>query len=161
MVSPEGSSLSAERRLQDLEIRLPAPPSPFGAYVPAVQSGNLLFLSGMLPTVGHEAKVVDRLDEEVDVEAGSDAARIATLNAIAVARKHLGSLDKVSHVVRLGVAIAAADGFREHIKVAETASALLREVFGPEKTSCRLIFGVSSLPLGVPVELELVFETTE
>ena len=92
------------------------------------------------------------------MEAGCEAARIATLNAIAVARKHLGSLDKVSHVVRLGVSIAAADGFREHIKVADAASELLRDVFGPEKTSCRLIFGDSSLPLGVPIELEVIWE---
>lgn len=99
-----------------------------------------------------------RLGKEIDTEAGCDAARIATLNAIAVARRHLGSLDRVSHVVRLGVSIAAADGFHEHIKVADAASELLRDVLGAEKISCRLIFGVAILPLGVPIELEIICE---
>ena len=150
--------IGAEQRLCELGIHLPAAPTPFGPYVPGVETGNLLFLSGMLPTEGHAAKIIGHLGKELDVEAGCNAARIATLNALAVGRQHLGSLDRVSRVVRLGVSLATSDEFSEHIKVADAASDLLRDIFGAERMSSRLIFGVASLPLRVPVELELVFE---
>src|SRR5271169_6711758 len=95
----EGSlPTSAEQRLKELGIELPAPPEPFGTYVEAVQTGNLLFLSGMLPTEGHGAKFIGRVGVELDVEAGSKAAHLAALNVLAVARQHLGSLDKVARV---------------------------------------------------------------
>src|SRR6476659_2034629 len=98
--------ISAEQRLKELGIKLPAAPEPFGAYVEAVQTGNLLFLSGMLPTEGRSAKIVGRVGAELDVEAGRKAARLAALNVLAVARKHLRSLDRVTRVVRLGVSVA-------------------------------------------------------
>ena len=85
---------TAEQRLKELGIKLPAPPEPFGTYVEAVQTGNLLFLTGMLPTAGREAKFVGRVGAELDVKAGREAAHLAALNALAVARGHLGSLDK-------------------------------------------------------------------
>src|SRR5271166_61389 len=90
---------SAEERLTELGITLPTPPEPFGTYVEAVQTGNLLFLTGMLPTEGREAKFIGRVGAELDVEAGRKAAYLAALNALAVARKYLGSLDKVTRVV--------------------------------------------------------------
>ena len=96
---------SAERRLKELGIHLPAPPEPFGAYVESVQTGNLLFLSGMLPTEGRGAKFVGRVGAELDVEAGRQAAHLAALNVLAVARRHLGSLDKVARIVRLGAPV--------------------------------------------------------
>src|ERR1700693_2450045 len=101
---------SAELRLRDLGIKLPAPPEPFGTYAEAVQTGNLLFLSGMLPTQGRGAKFIGRVGAEVDVEAGRKAAHLATLNVLAVARQHLGSLDKVTRIVRLGVSVATLGG---------------------------------------------------
>ena len=97
MASGEGSrTAGAEQRLKELGITLPAPPEPFGTYAEAVQTGNLLFLTGMLPTGGREAKFVGRVGAELDVEAGRKAARLATLNVLAVARAHLGSLDRVT-----------------------------------------------------------------
>src|SRR2546421_5261293 len=159
MITREGSRrASAEQRLQELGIKLPAPPEPFGAYVEAVQTGQLLFLSGMLPTEGHGAKFVGRVGAEFDVEAGREAARLAALNALAVARQHLGSLDKVTRVVRLGVSVATSGDVRDQPKVADAASELLQEVFGKDKSPCRLVYGVASLPLGTPVELEIIFE---
>ena len=149
---------TAEQRLGQLGIKLPTPPKPFGIYAEAVQSGNLLFLTGMLPTVGHEAKFIGRIGAELDVEAGRKAAHLATLNAIAVAREYLGSLDKVTRIVRLGVAVATSGDVREHPKVADGASELLQDVFGKDKNPCRLVYGVASLPLGTPVELEVIFE---
>ena len=148
----------AEQRLQELGLQLPLPPKPFGTYVEAVQTGNLLFLSGMLPTEGHEAKFVGRVGAELDVEAGRQAARLAALNVLAAAREHLGSLDRVTRVVRLGVSVATSGDLRDQPKVADAASDLLQDVFGKDKSPCRLVYGVASLPLGTPVELEVIFE---
>jgi enamine deaminase RidA (YjgF/YER057c/UK114 family) len=149
---------SAELRLKELGIQLPVPPEPFGSYVEAVQTGNLLFLSGMLPTEGHEAKFIGRVGAELDVEAGRQAAHLAALNVLAVTRQHLGSLDKVTRIVRLGVSIATVGDVRNQPKVADAASELLQNVFGKDKNPCRLVYGVASLPLGSPVELEIIFE---
>ena len=149
---------SAEQRLRELGIELPAPPQPFGTYVEAVQAGSLLFLSGMLPTEGHEAKFVGRVGAELDVEAGREAAKLAALNVMGVARQYLGSLDRVKRIVRLGVAVATVGDVREQPKVADAASELLQAVFGKDKSPCRLVYGVASLPLGTPVELEVIFE---
>ena len=158
-VTREGSQpASAEQQLKELGIRLPVPPEPFGTYAEAVQTGNLLFLTGMLPTEGHAAKFIGRLGAELDVETGRQAGHLAALNALAVARQHLGSLDKVTRIVRLGVSVATVGDFRDHPKVADGASELLQDVFGKEKNPSRLVYGVASLPLGTPVELEVIFE---
>jgi len=159
MVNRESSRpASAEQRLRQLGIELPTPPEPFGIYAEAVQTGNLLFLTGMLPTVGREAKFVGCLGAELDVEAGRAAARLAALNGLAVAKQHLGSLDKVTRIVRLGVAVATSGDVRDQPKVADGASELLQDVFGKDKNPSRLVYGVASLPLGTPVELEIIFE---
>jgi enamine deaminase RidA (YjgF/YER057c/UK114 family) len=150
----------AEQRLQELGIMLPKPPEPFGIYVEAVQTGNLLFLTGMLPTEGHGAKFIGRVGAELDVDSGRKAAHLAALNALAVARQHLGSLDKVTRIVRLGVSVATSGDVRDQPKVADAASELLQEVFGKDKNPCRLVYGVASLPLGTPVELEVIFEVS-
>jgi enamine deaminase RidA (YjgF/YER057c/UK114 family) len=97
---------SPELRLKRLGVELPLPPEPFGVYAEAVQTGNLLFLTGMLPTEGRRPKFVGRLGAELNVEGARDAARLAAMNALAVARQHLGSLDKVTRIVRLGVLVA-------------------------------------------------------
>src|SRR5258708_28322807 len=99
-------SVTAEQRLTQLGIKLPAPPEPFGIYAEAVQTGNMLFLTGMLPTVGREAKFVGRIGAELDVKMGHIAAYLAAANALAVARQHLGSLHKLTRIVPLGVLVA-------------------------------------------------------
>jgi enamine deaminase RidA (YjgF/YER057c/UK114 family) len=154
----DSQSASAEQRLKELRIKLPVPPEPFGIYAEAVQTGNLLFLTGMLPTEGRSAKFIGRVGAELDVEAGRTAAHLAALNVLAVARKHLGSLDKVTRIVRLGVSIATSGDVRDQPKVADAASELLQDVFGKDKSPCRLVYGIASLPLGTPVELEVIFE---
>jgi enamine deaminase RidA (YjgF/YER057c/UK114 family) len=151
-------SATPEDRLAKLGIHLPDAPTPFGAYVPAVQTGNLLFLSGMLATVGHTATVVGVVGKNLDVEAGRDAAYTAALNALALTKKQLSSLNRVSRLVRLGVYVAATSEFTEHAKVADAASALLRDVLGEETVSSRLVFGVASLPFGSAVALEVILE---
>jgi enamine deaminase RidA (YjgF/YER057c/UK114 family) len=151
-------AISAEMRLQALGLTLPPPPNPFGAYVMAVRTGHLLFLTGMLPTEGQRPKFVGRLGEDHEVAAAREAARLAVFNALAVVRQHLGSLDRVQRVVRLGVFVATTGDVRDHPKVADGASEVLRDVFGPDRNACRMVIGVASLPLGALVELELIFE---
>ena len=162
MVSHKGSQPdSAESRLQDLGIQLPAPPTPFGTYVETVQTGNLLFFSGMLPVVDHKPKYIGRVGKELDTEAGRDAAYTAALGVLAAAKQHLGSLDRVTRVVRLGVFIATSEDYVDHPKVADAVSDLFRDIFGIEKTSVRVIVGAASLPLGVPIELDVIFEVAD
>src|SRR6266853_512252 len=127
----DGSRLAtAEQRLRQLSIKLPVPPEPFG------------------------------ICAELDVETGRKAAYIAAINALAVAQQHLGSLDKVTRIVRLGVLVATLGDVREQPKIADGASELLQDVFGRDKNPSRLVYGVASLPLGVPVELELILEVS-
>jgi enamine deaminase RidA (YjgF/YER057c/UK114 family) len=154
------NTTTAEERLAKLGIKLPSPPEPFGTYAEAVQTGNLLFLTGMLPTEGHGAKFLGRVGAELDVEAGRKAAHLAALNVLGVTRQHLGSLDKVTRIVRLGVLVATSGDIREQPRVADGASEVLQDVFGKDKNPSRLVYGVASLPLGVPVELELIFEVS-
>ena len=159
MVSRKGSQAgSAEGRLQEIGIELPSPPTPFGAYVEAAQTGNLIFLSGMLPVIDHRPKFVGRIGKELDVDVGREAARIAALNGLAAAKQKLGSLDKVTRVVRLGIYMVTSEDAVDQPKVADGASDVFRDVFGKEKMSARLVIGVASLPLGVPVELEVILE---
>jgi enamine deaminase RidA (YjgF/YER057c/UK114 family) len=152
------NTTTAEDRLAKRGIHLPHAPTPFGAYVPAVQTGNLLFLSGMLATSGHTATAVGVVGKDLDVQAGRKAALTAALNALALVKKQLGSLNRVSRVVRLGVYVAATPQFTDHAKVADAASELLWDVLGEETVSSRLVIGVASLPLGSPVELEVILE---
>ena len=151
----------AETRLANAGIELPPAVTPFGPYVPAVQTGSLLFLSGMLPTVGHEPKFLGRVGRELTVEQGRSAAHAAALNVLAVVKAHVGSLDKISRVVRLGVYIATTGEPIDLVKVADAASELIRDIFGEDKLPTRLVFGVESLPFGTPVELEAIFEVSE
>jgi len=151
----------AETRLKDLGIQLPAAPTPFGTYVEARQTGNLLFLSGMLPVVNHKPKYLGRLGRELDVETGRDAAYTAALSALAAAKQYLGSLDRVTSVVRLGVFIATSGDFFDQPRVADAVSDLFCDIFGSERTAVRLVIGVASLPLGMPIELEVIFEVAE
>ena len=152
---------SAEHRLQELGIILPNAPHPLGAYVEAVQSGSLLFLSGMLPIKDGKPQYVGRLGKELDADAGRDALRTATLNALSATKEHLGSLDRVSQVVRVGVYLATSGDFYNQPTVADATSELLRDVFGEDKTSVRTVIGVASLPLGLPVMLEVTFEVND
>ncbi len=137
MVSGKGSQpANAERRLQELGIELTPPPTPFGAYVEAVKTGNLLFLSGMLPAIGHEPKFVGRLGKELDANAGREAVRIAALNVLSAARQKLGSLDKVTRVVRLCIYLATDGDFFDQPKVPPSFSAMFLEKTKPQSVWC-------------------------
>jgi enamine deaminase RidA (YjgF/YER057c/UK114 family) len=162
MVSTKGSRPGgADRQLQDLGIQLPAAPMPFGTSVETVQTGSLLFFSGMFPVVDHKPTYLGRLGKELNTEAARDAAYTAALNVLAAAKEHLGSLDRVTRVVRLGVFIVTSGDFFDQPKVADAVSDLFRDVFGIEKTSVRVVIGVASLPLGVRIGLDVIFEVAE
>lgn len=150
-----------ERRLKELGINLPQPPKPLGAYVETLRTGNLLFLSGTLPVEAGKPSYVGRIGIDLSVEDGRRAARLAALNALALAKEHLGSLNKVKQVVRLGVSLVTAPDFREHPKIADAASELLVSAFGREKISTRLVLGMATLPLGMCVELEIILEVVD
>jgi enamine deaminase RidA (YjgF/YER057c/UK114 family) len=156
--SNDSQTPSAERRLAELGIELTPAPTPLGAYVESLQTGNMLYLSGILPVTGHEPKFVGRLGRQYNVDQGREAARLAALNVLSVARKHLGSLDKVTKVIKLTAYLAAEEDFPALHKVADAASELLRDVFGEDRLPVRMVVGVASLPLGVPVVLEVLFE---
>jgi enamine deaminase RidA (YjgF/YER057c/UK114 family) len=154
------TNVSADQRLKELGIDLPRPPTPLGAYVEAVQAGNLLVLSGTLSIEEGVPRFQGRIGGELSVEDGRRATRLAVLNALALVKEHLGSLDKVKRVVRLGVSLVTTPDFREHPKVADAASEILGSVFGSDKTSTRVVLGVASLPVGVCAEVDLIFETS-
>jgi enamine deaminase RidA (YjgF/YER057c/UK114 family) len=152
------TSSGAEQRLKSLGIRLPLAPTPLGAYVEAVQTGNLLFLSGTLPVEDGVPKLLGRIGGELSFEEGRWATRLATLNALALAREYLGSLDRVTRVVRLAVSLVTSPDFRDHPRIADAASELLVSVFGADATSTRVVLGMASLPVGVCVEVEVTLE---
>jgi enamine deaminase RidA (YjgF/YER057c/UK114 family) len=149
-----------EQRLQELRIILPPPVRPLGAYCESVQTGNLLFLSGTLPIEAGVPRYHGRIGDSLTIEEGQQAARLAALNAVSLAKAHLGSLNRVQQVVRLGVSLVTTPEFREHPRVADGASELLASIFGAEKLSTRLVLGVNSLPVGLCVELEVILEVT-
>jgi enamine deaminase RidA (YjgF/YER057c/UK114 family) len=157
-MSPNTTNTTAEERLRDLGIDLSHPPRPLGAYVEAVQTGSLLFLSGTLPLESGIPRFVGRVGGELSIEDGRRATRLAVLNALAAAREHLGSLDRVTRVVRLAVSLLTTPDFSEHPKVADAASELLAAVFGADRKSTRMVYGAVSLPLGVCVVVELILE---
>ena len=159
-MSPNATNTTAEQRLRDLGIDLSHPPRPLGAYVEAVQTGSLLYLSGTLPLEGGTPKFVGRVGAELSIEDGRRATHLAALNALAAAREHLGSLDRVTRVVRLAVSLLTTPEFRQHPKVADAASELLASVFGADRTSTRLVYGAASLPLGVCAVVELILEVS-
>ncbi len=148
----------ADKRLISLGLELPPPVTPFGEYVETVQVDSLLFLTGALPVLGHDVKYRGRIGAEFDTTHGRAATRLAALNALVTAKEHLGSLNRVKRVVRLGVMLATSGDQVEHPRVADAASELFCDVFGSAKNPVRLVYGVASLPFNAPVELEVIFE---
>ena len=150
--------MSVEDKLKELGLTLPEPPRPVATYDPAVRAGNLLFISGQLPLVDGRLQKMGKLGGQFTLDEGADAAKRATLNALAVAKQSVGSLDNVLQVVRLGVHVASASGFTDQSRVANGASELLIAVFGDAGRHARLALGAAELPLGSPVEIELILE---
>jgi enamine deaminase RidA (YjgF/YER057c/UK114 family) len=161
MPAPSGNKTvagGASSRLAKLGIELPAAPTPLGAYVESSDAGNLLFLSGTLPVVNRKIAMAGRLGDNLSVKEGQEAARIASLNALAVAKQHLGNLDRLKKLIKLTVLMATTEQFAKHAAVADGASHLFVQIFGPEAGHVRLVYGVQSLPVGAPVIVDVIFE---
>jgi enamine deaminase RidA (YjgF/YER057c/UK114 family) len=114
----------------------------------------------MVPVVDHKPKYLGRLGKKFDAETGRDAVYVAALSALAATKQYLGSLDRVTRVVRLAVYIATSEDFFDRIRVADAVSELFRDIFGIDKLPVRLVLGVASLPLGMPVEIDVLFEVS-
>jgi len=150
--------VSFEHKLTQLGIELPSPPQPVATYVPAVQAGDLLFLSGVVPFRDGKLALAGKLGADLTVEQGYEAARIALLNALAVVRKELGTLDRVKRVVRMVGHVASADGFVQQPAVVNGASDLLVKIFDDAGRHARVAVGAAELPLNAPVELEIILQ---
>lgn len=145
-------------RVKALGIDLPEATTPVAAYVPVVQTGSLLFISGQIPIVDGGIVAKGAVPSEVSEERAAECARICAINALAAIKGHLGSLDKVKQIVRVGVFVASDAGYGGQPKVANGASELLQEVFGEPGRHARAAIGCSALPLNVPVEVEMIVE---
>ncbi|MBI5854757.1 MAG: RidA family protein [Nitrospirae bacterium] len=150
--------MGAEERLKELGLTLPMAPKPVANYVPAVRVGELLFLSGVLPMRDGKLQAQGKLGRELTIEQGYAAAKLATLNALANMKQELGSLDRVTRVVRLVGHVASVEGFVQHPAVMNGASDLLVAVFGEAGRHARVALGAAELPMNAPVEIEMIVQ---
>lgn len=147
-----------ENRIAELGLELPAVAAPLAAYVPAVQSGNLVFTAGQLPSINGELMFKGKVGAEVSVEDAQSAARQAALNALAAVKSVVGDLDRIERIVKVTGFVACAGDFITHSVVVNGASELLGEVFGAAGKHARSAVGMASLPFDAPVEIEMIVE---
>lgn len=151
--------MSADSRLSELLLELPPAPKPMGVYKPIVVTGNLAYLSGHGPLKPDKTLITGRLGLDMDVEAGYEAARITGLALLATLRSHLGSLDRVKRLVKLLGLVRSTDDFDQQPAVINGCSELFRDVFGEDAgVAARSALGTNSLPGGIAVEIEAIFE---
>ena len=148
--------MSIDQRLAELGIALPEPAAPVAAYVPAVEIGGLLYISGQISVDASGNLILGRLGEDMNLERGIEAARRCGIMLIAQMRAALGSLDRVERVAKLGAFVNSAPSFTDQPKVANGASMLMQEVFGEAGRHARSAVGVPVLPLGVAVEVDAI-----
>ena len=152
--------MSYEQKLQDLQLELPQPPKPLATYVPAVRAGDLLFLSGVLPMQDGQLAFSGKLGRDQTVEQGVEASRLALLNALAIAKQELGTLDRITRVVKVVGHVASAEGFVQQPQVLNGASDLLVAIFGEVGRHARVAVGAAELPRGASVEIEVIFSVS-
>lgn len=150
--------MSPEEKLKQLGIELPEAPSPLGSYIPIVRTGNLVFLSGILPLIKGKLLRQGRVGEDISLDEARDDARTAAINALSVLKANIGSLNKVKRCVKITGYVASAPDFTEQPKVLNAASDLMFEIFGEAGRHARAAIGVNVLPLNSPVEIEFIFE---
>ena len=153
--------VSPEKKLEELGLELPETPSPLGAYVPCVRSGNLLFLSGMLPLRKGKLTRTGRVGAEVSVSDAQEDATQVVINALSIVKAELGALEKVVRCVKVIGFIASAADFVQQPAVLNAASELLLSIFGDRGRHARVAVGVPVLPLNSPLEVEFIFEVTD
>jgi len=154
----EGRKVHAEAKIAALGLKMPTPAVPKGSFVNFVAVGDMAYLSGHLPQPADEALIVGKVGKEVTVEQGYEAAKFVGLNLCATLKHNIGDLDKVKRVVKLFGLVNCVDGFTQQPAVVNGCSDLMLKVFGDKGAHTRSAVGTNSLPLGVPVEIEAVFE---
>ncbi len=147
-----------EKILKEKGIFLPEPPKPIGTYLPTVRSGAILFVSGMIPKIAGMTSPKGKIGRELTSQAGYDAARLCAINALAAAKAELGSLDKISRVLKVVGYVASGEDFADQSFVVNGASDILVDIFGDKGRHARVSVGVAELPGNVPVEVEVTFE---
>lgn len=147
-----------EKRLDALNITLPSPPKPVGSYVPVVITGKLAFVSGQIPIKDGKVIYAGKVSRDLSVEDAQKAARLCVINALAQLKAELGSLDRISKIVRVSGFVNSPPEFTDQPKVINAASDLLFEIFGQKGQHTRIAVGVSSLPLNSAVEIDLIAE---
>lgn len=152
--------MSFDAKLKALNLELPMAPKPVANYVPVVRAGDLLFLSGVLPSRDGQLILTGKLGQGLTIEQGMEAARVAALNALAIVRSEVGSLDKVKRIVKMVGHIASAPGFTDQPQVLNGASDLLVQIFGDAGKHARVAVGAAELPRQAPVEIELIVQVT-
>ena len=150
--------MKIEKKIKSLGLELPEVAKPVGSYVPAVQSGNYVFTSGQIPFVKGELRYKGKVGGNLTIEEGYECAKISALNCLAAIKSLIDDLDRVRRVVRVTGFINSAPGFSDQPKVLNGASDLLVEIFGEKGKHSRLALGTSELPLGAPVEVDLIVE---
>ncbi len=150
--------MSINDKLKKMEISLPPPPTPLGAYVPAVTAGDLVFISGTLPMKEGKLLFTGKLGKDLTVEQGVECARQAALNILAALQKQIGDLSRVKQIVRLTGFVASSEGFNQQPQVLNGASLLLAELFEEKGKHARAAVGAAELPLNAPVEIELIVQ---
>jgi enamine deaminase RidA (YjgF/YER057c/UK114 family) len=150
--------VSAEARLAELGVELPEVPAPAGMYVPAVRTGDLVFLSGQGPRRADGSIILGKVGRDLDVDGAREAARVTGLNLLAALRAEVGSLDRVVRIVKLLGMVNCAPGFNRTPDVINGCSELLLEVFGDAGRHARSAVGMAELPFDIAVEIEMVVE---
>jgi len=150
--------MTIDQRLAELGIILPTPAAPVASYVPAVEAGGLLYISGQISFAEDGSLIKGRLGEDVDLDGGIAAARRCGVMLLAQMKAALGSLDRVGKIVKLGVFVSSAGDFTDQPKVANGASELMQDVFGEAGRHARSAVGVPVLPLGVAVEVDAIVQ---
>ncbi len=150
--------MSVDARLHDLGLVIPDAAKPVAAYVPAVRSGNLIFVSGQLPLVKGELQFRGIVGQEIDLGSAYEAARICAINCLAAIKTIEPNLDKVKRIVKVTGFVSSLPTFGDQPKVINGASELLQSVFGERGVHARAAVGVSGLPLGAAVEVEMIVE---
>ncbi|MCA9087913.1 MAG: RidA family protein [Planctomycetaceae bacterium] len=150
--------MSAEQRLQELQLELPPAPKPAGVYKPAVQIGNMLYLSGHGPLKSDGTLISGKVGSDLTQEEGYAAARQTGLALLATVRAHLGSLDRISRTIKVLGMVNCGPDFKQHPAVINGCSELFRDVFGEDGVGARSAVGMGSLPGNISVEIEVIFE---
>lgn len=153
--------MSVNEKLKELGIEIPPAPKPLASYIPSVKVGSLVYTAGQVPVKNGELQFKGKVGKNISLEEAVKAAKLCAVNCLSAVKSAIGDLDKIDRIVKVTVFVASDDGFNDQPKVANGASDFLVEVFGENGMHVRSAVGVSELPLGAPVEIEMIVQVTD